>query len=617
MQPATLQPPRPLKPYEVFRYGAVWDTRRTNDLEIELYCYKVGRSRKIGGLGKWGHFKNFVDMTWNNQAVSNVPFIWNPWAERMIKSAIKYKMAAWAGAASSGKSVTAAIYALVEYLSDPMHTLVIVTSTTLTGARQRIWKSIDQYWRALPGLPGEMVPSIGRIKGVNLDGKTFGEGTGIFLLASEKKKEKDALGKLIGIKAIDERNGDKLVRPGRLILIADELPELPESLVHAAFTNLWANDGFKMIALGNPNSFFDSFGLVCKPKDGWDSVSEDDQSWETERGKVFRFDANISPRVLGDERCSWMYSRDQIDQIAKDYGDKSLYYYRMVKAFWAPQGATDALYSPSDILQFGTGLVTWGLTVPVKVAALDPAFSYGGDRSVLYFGSYGQSAEGLATLQFDDYITLKEDLDLVRKGTPRSQQIVTMFREECEKRGVAPENAAFDSTGAGPFGDMISAMWSPKVMRVNFAGKASSRPVSPHDRTPASERYDNKMSELWAVGKSLLRAGQLKNIGNDLAKEMCQRTYETVKGGEGMRIRVESKPDYKARVGESPDIADSAMVLLDLCRERFAFRSGERAADAKPRVVPPGAVAPLAPPKIVTPWDRFVEQASLDIPFIM
>jgi hypothetical protein len=617
MTPAVIPPPANLLPHQVFRYGMVFDSRQMNDLEIELYCYKIGRHRKKGGLGKWGHLKNFVDMTWNNPQVSpNRNYIWNDWSEQMIRSAIQNKMVSWAGCASSGKSDAAALYAIVEYLSDPMHTLVIITSTTLTGARQRIWKSVDQLWNALPGLPGQMVPSIGRIKGANLDGKTFGEGTGIFLLASEKKKEKDALGKLIGIKAVDDRLNGVLRRPGRLILIADELPELPESLVHAAFTNLWANDGFKMIALGNPNSYFDAFGLVCKPKAGWDSVTEDDYEWETERGKCLRFDAALSPRVLGDERCSWMYSQEKIDEIAHDYGERSVYYYRMVKGFWAPQGAVDSLYSPGDILNYGTGTVVWGLKQPIKVAALDPAFSFGGDRSILMFGTYGESAEGLATLQFDEHIALKEDLELVRKGTPRSQQIIQMFRAECEKRGIRPEHVAFDATGAGPFGDMISSLWSNQVMRVNFAGKATNRPVSPHDRTPANERYDNKVSELWAVGKSLLRAGQLKNISNDLAKEMCQRTYETVKGGEGMRIRIESKPDYKARVGDSPDIADSAFVLLDLCRERFGFRSGERAASPVPQSGPlANSPAVYQPPP--SPWTRFVEQASLDIPSLI
>lgn len=617
MTPAVIPPPPNLLPHQVFRYGMVFDSRRMNDLEIELYCYKIGRHRAKGGLGKWGHFKNFVDMTWNNPQVSpNVNFVWNDWNEQMIKSAIRNKQVAWAGCASSGKSAAAAVYAIVEYLSDPMHTLVIITSTTLTGARQRIWKSLDQYWRALPGLPGQMVPSIGRIKGANLDGKTFGDGTGIFLLASEKKKEKDALGKLIGIKAVDDVSNGKLVRPGRLLLIADELPELPESLVHAAHTNLWANTGFKMIALGNPNSYFDAFGLVCEPKAGWDSITEDDLEWETKRGVCIRFDASISPLIQGDTRCHWMFSQDDIDKAAADYGERSVYFYRMYKGFWAPQGAADSLYAPGDILKYGSGTVVWGLKPPIKVAALDPAFSYGGDRSILMFGTYGESAEGLATLQFDEYIPLKEDLEEVRKGDPRSQQIVRMFRTECEKRGVRPEHAAFDSTGAGPFGDMISAMWSNQVMRVNFAGKATSRPVSPHDRTPASERYDNKVSELWAVGKSLLRAGQLKNISNELAKEMCQRTYETVKGGEGMRIRIESKPDYKARIGESPDIADSAFVMLELCRERFGFRSGERAPNPAPQTGPlSNSPAPYQPPP--TPWARFVDQVSLDIPSLI
>ena len=596
-------------PDEFARYGMLWKTRDWDDLNVELHCYKIGRTVKKGGIGKFGHFQRIVDMLWNNPTLSpHINFVWNEWSEQMIESACDNKMVAWAGAASAGKSAAAAMFAIVEYLSDPRHTLVIVTSTTLTGAKQRIWKSIDQYWNAIKGLPGNMIPSIGRIKGMNLDGKTYGDSTGIFLLASEKKKEKDALGKLIGIKATTSTENPT----GRLILIADELPELPESLVHAAYTNLWANEGFKMIALGNPASYFDAFGLVCKPKGGWDSVSEEDYQWETERGKVLRFDGTESPRIRGDERCTWMYSQEQIDQIAKDYGENSVYYYRMVKAFWAPQGTADTLYAPSDIAKHGQGKVVWGIHPTVKVAALDPSFSFGGDRSMLYFGTYGVTAAGATVLQVDEGILLQEDLIKAKAGTPRSQQIVEQFRRECEKRGVRPEHAAFDSTGAGPFGDLVSVMWSPKVLRVNFSGKASTRPVSPHDPTPASERYANKVSELWAVGKSLLRAGQLKGIDDELAKEMTARLYSTVKGGEGLKIQVEPKPDFKDRVGYSPDRADAFFVMVDLCRERFGFKSIERRAEQ----VEKGIAAPIATGRQGQTWDDFVKRTQLVAPSI-
>ena len=55
---------------------------------------------------------------------------------------------------------------------------------------------------------------------------------------------------------------------------------------------------------------------------------------------------------------------------------------------------------------------------------------------------------------------------------------------------------------------------------------------------------------------------------------MVGRRYLT--SGTSVKIRVESKIDFKARVGKSPDIADAAFILIDLCRSRHGFMGGER-----------------------------------------
>jgi hypothetical protein len=65
----------------------------------------------------------------------------------------------------------------------------------------------------------------------------------------------------------------------------------------------------------------------------------------------------------------------------------------------------------------------------------------------------------------------------------------------------------------------------------------------------------------------------LKGIKTDQAREMKARKYETIKGAEGLKIRVESKKDMKLRLSFSPDIADAGFVLLDLARQK-GFRAG-------------------------------------------
>ena len=533
----------------------------TNEVTMELHAFLDARDPEKGGLGQFEHFKNAVDLLWNDpQKPTSRNFIWSPWAEDMLYEACDNQYLSIAGCASSGKSDTMALWGIINYLADPYNTLVIVTSTTLREARRRIWKSITELWSAVHGLPGKMVPSLGQIKGLSKDGG-FWESTGIVLVPAEKRKEKEAIGKLVGIKQ------------KRLILIADELPELPESLVHAAYTNLSTNPQFQMIGLGNPNSHFDAFGVYSKPKLGWGAVTENDTEWETSRGKCIRFNAEENPNVLSGKKIyPWMPDRQTVEAAKRDYGANSLLYYRMYKGFWCPDGIDSGVYSEADLVRGVASSKAKFDKTPLKVAAIDPSFTNGGDRSIVFFGSLGKQ-DGVQVLQFDSYEALSEDIN--DQKTPRSVQIARKFKDVCIKKGVLPVNAACDATGAGgPFHDIVSVEWDDRVLPVNFAGKASERPVSATDKTPGHDRYANRMSEIWYQGQELLRSQQLRGIFTDLAREMVGRKYET--SGSNLKIKVESKIDYKSRIGKSPDIADAAFILIDLCRTRHGFMGGER-----------------------------------------
>jgi hypothetical protein len=46
----------------------------------------------------------------------------------------------------------------------------------------------------------------------------------------------------------------------------------------------------------------------------------------------------------------------------------------------------------------------------------------------------------------------------------------------------------------------------------------------------------------------------------------------------GGKLVVEPKKDMKARMGKSPDLADAACLLVDLCRQRLGAVSGGKLA---------------------------------------
>lgn len=516
----------------------------------------------------------------------------------------------------------AALYGVWSYIADPTHTMVIVMSTTLQGAKKRVWKTLREYWESIPGFPGKPLWSTNEIQGLRYDGQGYGQSSGIFLLASEQSNEKSALDKLIGIKA--PRTGDcgfdyeeLLGRPeyadlakhfndetlrdllprlqelaeariGRLILIIDEATGCSESILNVINSNLKpGNSGrFQVIMLGNPNSHFDTFGLFCTPKAGWQSVTLDDEEWETATGGLcIRFNAEESPRIVeGNEKFSWMLSKEEIAKMEGKYGRNSLFFYRMALGMWSPEGTEAGVYSEADFLSTGAmDHAVWGFHKPKVLSTLDPSFSQGGDRASCTFFHFGVDAHGRQVLERREETAIKPDIS--DRNTPVSYQIVRQWRDECRKRGIGPEDAACDVTGAPSFGDIVRTQWSSLVLLVNSGGKASKTPLGSGEKNPdgslvlCSERFGNKATQIWYGAMPFLRSGQIKGVTPELAREICARQHDK-KRGDGRTLMVESKRVYKTRMGHSPDESDSFFLGIELAVKRHRFSSAERPAVA-------------------------------------
>jgi hypothetical protein len=593
-----------------------------DQIAIEATCIRIEHKEHEGGLGVFGHFKNYVDLLWNNPDSGSMKrCIWNPWANKMFRKMLTERELSIAGSTSAGKSDPAGLYAVVRYTTDPTHTLVFVMSTTIAGAKKRIWKTVREYWESIPNLPGKLLASTNEIKGLNYRGDGYGDSSGIYLLASEKSNEKAALDKVIGIKApatgVVDASYDSLMlreefadlanhfeeetlrdlvprlynlsqdRAGKLILIIDEMTGMAESILNAVNTNLKpGNVGhFQIIGLGNPNLVYDSFGVFSKPKGGWDKVNLlVDDEWETETGGLcIRFNGEKNPRIVEqNERYSWMLRKEDIQDMENRYGRESLFFHRMVLGTWCLEGAALGVYSPADIEMSGAKEedVIWGYEPPKPVSFLDPSFTAGGDLAWATFGLLGKNHEGRMVLKLTEDVTLK--VDPTNTLTPVNYQIVKAWRSECEARKVKPQCAAFDRSGGGiPFGDIVSVTWSPLVVGVTTGGSASKRPLfgekHPSTNNPvlACERFSNKATEVWHVAQPFLRAGQIFGVSDELAKELCSRQYDDAKGGDGRKVCIETKRKYKDREGKSPDQSDSFLGLVDFCREKHGFVCAE------------------------------------------
>lgn len=518
-----------------------------------------------------GHFSKIVELIWGKHN-KRKHCIQHPWWEQMNEAVHRREITASgherqqryvgvSGCASSGKTDFFAVFAIVNWMIAPKETLVLVTSTDMKAARRRIWGRIVAYYDAMPDeiKPGCLIASQYQIVATNEKGKKLSDESSITLVPGEKKHEREALDKIIG------------AHNKRVFFICDELPELSEAILETAYSNLATNPAFYLYGLGNFKTRYDSFGQFLVPKNGWDSITVDDDEWETERGICIRFDGLKSPNILsGEDEWHGIYSSKNLAAHRKDLGENTAGFWRMVRSFETPIGMDDAIYSESDFLAGNAYEKPIWLGSPTRFSSLDPSFTNGGDRCPQLFGSYGIDKNGVKTICVDSYVLLRED---VRKKEPRDYQIARQFRDNCVSKGIRPQHAALDATAAGAvLWSIISEEWSSEVLKVDFSGAPSEMEVSP-DKT-AKQSYDRKVSELWYIGKEFMKYGQLKGIPQEMAREMKARKFETIKGVDGLKIRVETKAKMKERLLFSPDVADVLFVGLHLCRARLGAVPG-------------------------------------------
>jgi hypothetical protein len=617
---------------------------RQSQLMIESVCFRISHAEYEGGLGRFGHFRNIVELLWNSpESTSFKKYKWSPWGERMIREMCEEAELAVAGCASAGKSDPAALYGVVSYITDPTHTLVITMSTSIKEARQRIWKTLLEYWQGVPNLPGAYMKSSNEIRGLNYSGEGYGQSSGILLLAGDNK-ESGAVNKLIGIKPpktgtpretyeeivaggefadlmdrFDEETLRDLLprlnnlsqnRTGKLIILLDEATGISSMVLDAIMSNMkFANKGhIQIVGLGNPDRIYDSFGVLCTPEAGWDKIDlENAEEWETKGGgKCIRFDAEKNPRILlNDDSFHWLPSKEAIDTMVKQYGRKSKYFIRMVKAMFSLDGGAESIYAPADIELSGARdqKVVWS-DKPVPVSFLDPSFTAGGDRAFPTFGLLGTDSTGKMVLLRTGTEVIKVDVNNTK--VPVNFQIVRQWKRMCEERGILPQNATYDRTGGGiPFGDIVSNQWSPRVTGITSAGPATKNKLhgEKHPGTKkdvlACERFANRATEIWYSAHPFFRSQQLRGVNEELAKELCSRQHAKKRSADARTIQVEDKRTYKDREGKSPDESDSYLGLVDFCKIRHGFRPSEFAETAAAAQNSPGGSA----------WKRFREKA--------
>lgn len=539
-------------------------------IDIELGAYRINWQGNA-----FYHFKKAYHIMWPHLVPT-----WHDWTEwRAQKFCEDWKITVWAGGGGIGKSQDAGAFSLLFWMANCRQRTVLVGSTTITDLDNRIFGYIKKLHdiptqRGLP-IPGTLYTS--NPPKIILDKKDTIHG--IFTVALLKGSTKNP-----NSSKTNSRSSNLIGRhPEEAFLaVIDEGPDVSAAFMDA-IPNWDKTPYFKCLVLGNSNSMYDPHGLLATPLNGWGSISVDhDTEWITKTGVCLYFDCYKSPAIYEEDENKkkllgkFLFTEDSIERDKETYGDNSHAYWRMTRGFWPPEDVSNTILSPLTIDKHkAKSRAHWsGEELLVKVAALDPAFSFGGDSNILRFADVGKDVNGKWVIDFggDDYINyLKLDAG---SNEPIDYQIVNQAQTLCKQAGVQPEYVAVDVNGTGMgLGSIITQNWSRNIFQIDSVGGCSDLRVHPDKPILANEVYDRKVTELWFMMQKFIIAGQIRGLDAKTCEQLCTRMYTWL----GKKLSIEKKIDYKQRLGKvdsrykSPDEADAAVYIIDLVRHRFGL----------------------------------------------
>jgi len=583
-------------------YGAIWrpywnrqkKAAKIENWELELQmCQRApdGPGESFGNCPKGHkgfeyHFKKLVSIVYGTEDTL-FNFTWNPNAERMMTAFLKHRRLGVLGSASSGKSRFMAMLAATLFFVYGKRVKILVTSTTLGASKGKIWGEVKLAWQQLAQymgdpayLPGRIIESDSCIRyelnGVRIDG------AGVQLVASEQGSDKDSSAKIQGTKAYG----------GFLVVLADELDTLNDSLMGTVNSNLASNERSRFMGPFNPTKRSSIAGRFVTPLDGWSSVTEEGpMEWECVAGAyAIRFDALQSPNVLaGKTLWPGLPTIQSLKNIETDNGGKDTPgYWRDVRGWFSPIGVSSNIYSENEIIAYKADKkeTAW-IEKPTLVAGFDTAYGEGGDECALVIGKMGTAqrvkdgkAYNLKVCETSELIIYHQNM---RDSTSKEEQIARQFKKTMEEERFANptdamplriENVNMDITGGGNIAPLIARDVG-QMMRTNFKSKPSDKPVSLTDSRKAEDRFHTKRDELWVCPRELIRGGQIRGMIPEITFQLTEATY--VDEGSKGKIKVEAKAEFSKRLKCSPDKADAWVLMVDVCRQKFGLSSIERA----------------------------------------
>jgi hypothetical protein len=302
------------------------------------------------------------------------------------------------------------------------------------------------------------------------------------------------------------------------MIVIDEECGVNKALFDAA-DSLATNEDARVLAIGNPDDPSSHFAEVCKPGSGWNSIHIG-----------YADTPNFTGEPVAPEVGKALISKVWVDERRSRWGEQSPVFISKVLGEF-PADAQDAVVPGS--WAFRCKNMPWeDPAVLPNEGGLD--VGAGGDESV-----FMQRLGNKLIEHWSD-------------RNPDTMATADRAHSTCMRLGI--ENLKIDTIGIGKgVADQLKRL---------AAGKYRITPVHVGEKSDNPARYPRLRDQLWwELGRELSEDGgwDLSAMSDDFIAQLTAPKYEY---DSSRRIKVEPKEDTIARIGNSPDKADAALLAF-------------------------------------------------------
>ena len=543
------------------------------DVDIERYCC-LNWEKNLGTPHWVFHFKEFMKLLFCQG--DKPPLVWTPWTERRVNSVflnteaekpITTNFTIWWGPSAVGKTTDAAAIILAYWFLRPQETTCLVCSTISDQLDKGIWgETVRLYGEHAPHMPFVVKPSNHSITlKADADTNIKDAQAGIFGVAVQRGSYEETKAALSGrhrpyvIRFVDEGQGQKEV-------VVESFENAKGGTTEAYF-----------IMAGNPDSWLSVLGKHSIPKNGnVNSVSMDMDRWETKEGHVEFFNGLKSPGVEDPKKYPFLLSQGQIDDTRRTKGEDHPIFWQQRVGFVPPEGLLSVMMSEAFIMQHRMMEKAEWHGYYRTFAAVDPAFSSGGDDPVFNAFSVGLFMDGTYGIYFHEPIVMTIK---AKKDKSSTFNLAMDIIANCKALGLHAKDLAMDTTGMqNMLADAVEDNWERGIYRCGFSSAISELPDDVDETVEAKKLYNRRVDQLWGCVAAFGKRGQIRGLSDTAAKQFAARLLI-----KQVPLQLEDKKSMKARSGYSPDFADVVAVAADYVREVLNFLAGGMDPMAKKR----------------------------------